>query len=582
MLLLLIVDRELRVASRKRRMYIGRVVSGTIALGVSLYLIWLAHMMMGGPMAGLFILKGTTYMAWALCLFGGVNRTCDSLSAEKRGDTLGLLFLTHLKGADVVLGKLAASGLSAVLLLLGVLPILSIPVLLGGVAANEMVRIPVALFTSLFLALSVGLLVSSLFRAQRAAAAAAGGTIVLLAVVLPSVAQIVEREWQWPELGRWLSVPSPLHLQELSFSVSFGSSTDDFWIAFAVQFGMALAALAGACVIAPRTWKVRAESAATERFRERLKHWTHGTAANRLRRRTRFLARNPWFWICYRDRFAPLWPVLFAVTTLAVTGWCIVHYALDKGEACGAFFAALAVNDLMVRMRVAAMGATRFAEDRQTGALEMILSTPLTLREIVKGQWMAIRRTHRWVYGGLVVSYWIVVSVSLQGIADLHETMQSLFIAGLFAVLSIGDFVVIGYVAMWKGMRVNNPRHGAGAATVRVLVVPWLVWLVFFPLVHQFDDLEQFFSSHAPYSFLVAALVIWGTNSATALVSARRNLSRYFREAATDRYLFDQRFRGFRWWRRRTPSDARPSTITIREHGIDRAAFAPAHFGDNR
>ena len=135
---------------------------------------------------------------------------------------------------------------------------------------------------------------------------------------------------------------------------------------------------------------------------------------------------------------------------------------------------------------------------------------------------------------------------------------------------------------MWKGMRVNNPRHGAGAATVRVFIVPWLVWFAFFPLVHQFDDLEQFFSSHAPYSYLVAALVIWGTNSVTALVSARRNLSRYFREAATDRYLFDQRFRGFRWWWRRTSLNAGSNAIAIREHRINRAAFAPAHFGGNR
>src|SRR5438045_1995071 len=175
MLLLPIVDRELRVAARSGRLYLGRVTSGGAALAMSLYLIWLARYAFAGPTAGMFILKATSYMAWALCVFGGVNRTCDSLSAEKRGDTLGLLFLTHLKGYDVVLGKLAASGLSAVLLLLGVMPILSIPVLLGGRAANEMVRIPVRLFTSLFLALSVGLLVSSLFRAQRAAAAVAGG-----------------------------------------------------------------------------------------------------------------------------------------------------------------------------------------------------------------------------------------------------------------------------------------------------------------------------------------------------------------------------------------------------------------------
>src|SRR5215470_2093303 len=148
MLLLPIVDRELRVAARSGRLYLGRVTSGVAALVTSLYLIWLARYAFAGPMTGMFILKATSYLAWGLCVFGGVNRTCDSLSAEKRADTLGLLFLTHLKGHDVVLGKLLASGMNAALLLLGVLPILSIPVLLGGVAGSEMVRVPVALFTT--------------------------------------------------------------------------------------------------------------------------------------------------------------------------------------------------------------------------------------------------------------------------------------------------------------------------------------------------------------------------------------------------------------------------------------------------
>src|SRR6185295_18833572 len=154
MLLLPIVDRELRVAARSGRLYLGRVTTGVAALAMSLYLIWLARYALAGPTAGMFILKATSYMAWGLCVFGGVNRTCDSLSAEKRGETLGLLFLTHLQGYDVVLGKLLASGLNAVMLLLGALPILSIPMMLGGVAANEMIRIPIALFTSLLLALS--------------------------------------------------------------------------------------------------------------------------------------------------------------------------------------------------------------------------------------------------------------------------------------------------------------------------------------------------------------------------------------------------------------------------------------------
>ena len=56
---------------------------------------------------GLFcILTGSAVF---YCLLSGVWFTADCLSEEKREGTLGLLFLTDLKGYDVVLGKLVAT-----------------------------------------------------------------------------------------------------------------------------------------------------------------------------------------------------------------------------------------------------------------------------------------------------------------------------------------------------------------------------------------------------------------------------------------------------------------------------------------
>jgi ABC-type Na+ efflux pump permease subunit len=548
MLLLPIVDRELRVAARSGRLYLGRVTTGVAALAMSLYLIWLARYALAGPMAGMFILKATSYMAWGLCVFGGVNRTSDSLSAEKRGETLGLLFLTHLKGYDVVLGKLLASGFNAVLLLLGVLPILSIPVLLGGVAATEMVRIPVALFTSLLLALSIGLLVSTMVRSQRAATGIAGGIIVFLAVLLPALAQVTEREWQWPELARILRIPSPLCAQEMAFTTAFGLSTNDFWKSVLLQFAMALAALISACKIAPNCWQIRgAKDGFVARLSEKFIGWTHGTAELRKERRTRLLTRNPWFWLSFRDRFAPLWPFVFAIVVIGAVAWCIGHYEIPKPPACALLFAALAINDLTMRMRVASLAATRLGEDRQSGALEMILSTPLTVREIVKGQWMAIRKIQLKTFCALAAFYLVLSAIYIE---QMETPADAWWVIFSFLAVSIGDFAVLGYVAMWKGMRVANARHAAGAALVRVLLVPWFTFLGCLPLIQKISFVRQAFNSAEPFSFLALALVIWIVSSITALLSARRNIARHFREAATDRYLFEERFKWFRAFRR--------------------------------
>ena len=541
MLLLPIVDRELRVAARNWRTYFARVTSGLAALGVAFYLIWIAQQAMGGAWSGMFILKSTAYIAWAVCLFGGIHRTCDSLSSEKREDTLGLLFLTHLKGYDVVLGKLMANGLSSFFLLLGLLPILSIPILLGGVSGTELIRIPLVLLNSLFFACAIGLFVSSFTRSQRVATALGGGVVVFLGLLLPGLAHLVEQESEFPEMARWLRIPSPLCTVEMSFASTLGLSNNDFWKSLGVQFSLALLALLAACWIAPRSWRV--QSSPWAKGLETFERWTHGSASARVRRRGRMLARNPFFWLAYRDLFAPAWPILFCAGLFGVTLWCIFHYAIDKGPAFALMLAAVAVNDLMIRTRVSSLGSGQLGQDRHSGALEMVMSTPLTVDEVMKGVWMAIRHIQLPAYGLLFLVYVIVAGGFL---LELDRSIDHLIVFFLFALVSIGDFIVLGYVAMWKGMEVANPRHSAGATMIRVVIVPWFLWLGLLPLVNQVKPLRLFFDATEPYSYAITALVIWGVSSGRALVKARRNLRAYFREALTDRYQFETRFNIFR------------------------------------
>ena len=81
--------------------------------------------------------------------------TADCLSSEKREGTLGFLFLTDLKAYDVVAGKLASSSLSAAYGLLAVMPVLTIPMLLGGVTIWDVARLGLVLANTLFFAMSL-------------------------------------------------------------------------------------------------------------------------------------------------------------------------------------------------------------------------------------------------------------------------------------------------------------------------------------------------------------------------------------------------------------------------------------------
>src|SRR5206468_835512 len=73
------------------------------------------------------VFAALAYLALAYSLFAGAALTADCLSSEKREETLGFLFLTDLKGYDVVLGKLVATSLRSIYGLLATFPILSLP-----------------------------------------------------------------------------------------------------------------------------------------------------------------------------------------------------------------------------------------------------------------------------------------------------------------------------------------------------------------------------------------------------------------------------------------------------------------------
>src|SRR5262249_11952150 len=125
-----IVDRELRVASRRRSTYWIRAgaATGVMVLGTWSFLMMRQESPRQIAMTLFGILTGSAVL---YSLLSGVRSTADCLSQEKRDGTLGLLFLTDLKGYDVVMGKLAATSLNVLYSVLAVVPMLAIPLLMG-------------------------------------------------------------------------------------------------------------------------------------------------------------------------------------------------------------------------------------------------------------------------------------------------------------------------------------------------------------------------------------------------------------------------------------------------------------------
>src|SRR5205823_3412588 len=160
----------------------------------------------------------------------------------------GLLFLTDLRGHDVVLGKLAATSVVSFFAVLAILPVLGLPLLMGGVTLGEFWRLVLVLLATLLLSLSIGMLISAVTREARQA----------MAGILPAI--------YWLRLTLTRSPPpagimlaSPIHTFMAAFASSYGTRNgpEQFWMSLVLVLCLALACLLVAALLLPHTWQER-------------------------------------------------------------------------------------------------------------------------------------------------------------------------------------------------------------------------------------------------------------------------------------------------------------------------------------
>jgi len=230
-----IVQRELLVQARRPAMHWGRLaVAGFFALMVVQH--FLGTWALQGPVqAGRNAFDSSLALGFALacatCLL-----TADALSGERREGTLGLLLLTPLTVFSVVLGKLAAAGLTVLLALLGLIPALMIPVLAGGVTAGEAVRSGLALVTTALLALAVGLWASAV-ECERARAVRRSAIMVVILVLAP-----LPVGWSWRQAGITSFFPGPLEALWAASATAYPLAPSHYWMGLLTQ-------VAGAAVL---------------------------------------------------------------------------------------------------------------------------------------------------------------------------------------------------------------------------------------------------------------------------------------------------------------------------------------------
>jgi ABC-type transport system involved in cytochrome c biogenesis permease component len=490
-MLLPIVIRELRVSARNRATHRLRLLFavGAVTIGGGLGLISAVGGGLAGNQFGLWIFEALKWIAFIFACGAGVFLTSDCLSEEKREGTLGLLFLTDLRGHDFVLGKLLATSLRTFYSLLAIFPVMALSFVLGGVAVDDFWQTLLSLCNALFFSLALGMVISAVSRDSHKAMTAALAAMALILFLFPALDNLL------PGLGAGtpcLSLLSPFY----AFTNAGYSATAHYWWSMILVHLAAWGCLGLASWLAPKTWR---EKIARPASVDRLNFPWIGRASAAASESRKLRDQNPICWIISRDRWAaslarlaiflvlvvfalslialfqgrgqgipaalPIAPVTVTTTTMSNSSTTVVTTSSSASGFVGWSTAGASTMSRGILFIIASSCAAGlsialelwlashvcrfYVEGRRNGFLELLWVTPTTTADICHGHWLALRRLF---LAPALAQLFLTLACGLIQTLATSSTLAAVTAGGKASPLGSGQNVEIGqFVALALG-----------------------------------------------------------------------------------------------------------------------------------
>ena len=451
-----IVERELRLASRKLGSWLWRWIIAIVAVcfgGLWLGIAYLERGMMKGDIFFAIL----AWACFAYCLLAGLWTTSDTLTQEKTDGTLGLLFLTDLRGYDVVLGKMITASLKSFYGVLAVLPVLALPLLMGGVTNDQFWRTAGALLNILIFSLSLGMFFSAL--SWSSGRAVFWTFLSLLGVTLLPLVYL----WTSGNAPAWLMVSPGFAMADASAPViGAAAGAAGYWPWLGGGLAVSAMLLALASWIIPYRWR---EPKLRPQVLSLAKRVSGDAFQSSEDRQSALLDANPVGWLVWRMRTFRISRRLLMVLLISMgsvlLGYEVVDGALDDEIWWMAMGGLIWIASFWIRLEVARHAVMTIYEAKASGALEQILVTSVDERQFRRGHFAAMVRFWMWpviVLASLPVLAALLGLFTTGGIAD--ETLFGISIMGLvtllFVVVFFGDLFALYYSGCWFALRGNS------------------------------------------------------------------------------------------------------------------------------
>jgi hypothetical protein len=390
---------------------------------------------MGGVIWGMLVWTGTSagigeiffralvLAAAASCTVAALFSASDSIAREKREDTLRFLFLSNLAARDVVAGKFAASALVPGSLMLAVLPPLAMCAVAGNIPAATFIRSVAGLFGGLVLALAICLRVSAQCLHQRTAQ---GVSAVLLLIANPAIVALAG-----------------------TFDIPF--LTTFFWFGLAQVFVLSFICLERAARQIDANWRDSGSGTAGE--------------TSRAAQRPSIAETNPLAWLWASRLVRPRTRLFIGALFLALMliGVAVFRVFPFFEAALALLFALQLGYQLVTLTRV----AYAFQQDRQEGALELLLGTPLEIEHVFNAFRTALLHSSR-------PALLTLTALNLTAAAILffvRPPAYALLPLAMTAALWI-TFLCSGWVTLFHSLMSDYPVRAILSGFVKVTIVP--------------------------------------------------------------------------------------------------------------
>lgn len=452
-----VIIRELRASSRHWSTYGLRSLSAAAAIVAFLWFIFFDEEV------ALLSRRGSLLFATLhRVIFVGIwivvpLLAADCLSRERREETLGLLFLTHLKAGEIVVAKVLARGLAALGLWAAVMPVTALPFLAGGLTWQEVALSFTLCFTALCATISAALLASALARRWGSAAAGAvtgSGAVFLGLVYLHG--SIVTFGTGPIGLGSTATLVAIFFNFDNEWHEILANAVPELRVAFlGATAGMAAASLlllvlsvlfAGAAV--RRSWRDREKSPTQQQLESFFcTPMVLVSFFKRWMRRT--LESNPVGWVELRSWSGRIvafcwFAIMVSFSSLLMPG---LHFTPGRED--------LFVFHVLLWLLLATMAliaAASFRRERENGVMELMLISPMPEQVIVSGRLRGLWMQFLPAFGawlGIVLFIGGLLPAGTSGAAPVAQdliaaivTFFTLPIAGLYFSLAINNVIM--------------------------------------------------------------------------------------------------------------------------------------------